>query len=61
MMGIHTQVEVVVDSVASNEDTKDEVKQGSDRGVLTVNVTGLVASPWTRRLGGFSSTLGKVL
>lgn len=54
-------MEVVVDSVASDKDTKDEMKQGSDRGVFTINVTSLVTSPWTRGLGSFNSTLGKVL
>lgn len=60
-MTIRTQVEVVVDSVTSGKDTKDEVKQGSDGSIVAINVTSLVTGPWTRGLGSFDSTLGKVL
>lgn len=53
-----TQMEVVINSITNNKDTEDEVKQRSDRGIFTVNVSSLVTAPRTRRLGSFNSTLG---
>lgn len=54
-------MEVIIDSITNSEDTKDEVNQRSDRGVLTINVTGLITTPRTRRLGSFDGTLGQFL
>lgn len=56
-----TQVEVIINSITNSKDTKDEVKQRSNRGVITVNVTGLITAPRTRRLSGLNSTLGQFL
>lgn len=56
-----TQVEVVVNGVASSEDTENEVEQGSDGGIVAINVASLVTTPESRRLGRFNGTLGQVL
>ena len=55
------QVEVVVDGVTNGEDTKDEVKQGSNGSIVTINVLGLVTTEETRGLRSFDGTLGQLL
>lgn len=56
-----TQVEVIIDSVTDGKDTENEVKQRSNRSVITVNVTSLVLTPRTGRLGSFNGTLRQFL
>jgi hypothetical protein len=56
-----TQVEVVVNRVTGDEDETEEMEEGGDGGIVTVNVTGLVATPGTRGLGRSRSSLGQVL
>ena len=55
------QVEVVVDGVTNGKDTKDEVKQGSNGSIVTVNVLGLVTTEKTGGLRSFDGTLGQLL
>lgn len=56
-----TQVTLVINGITNSKDTKDEVKQRSDRSVFTVNVTSLITSKRTNRLGNFGSSLRKFL
>jgi hypothetical protein len=56
-----TQVEVVINGVTSSKHTKDEVKKRSHRGVLTIDVAGLITTPRSGRLGGLNGTLGQFL
>lgn len=56
-----TQVEVVVNGVTGDKDETEEMEEGGDGRIVTVNVTGLVATPGTGGLGHSSSTLGQVL
>lgn len=57
----HTQVEVVVDAVTNDKDTKDEVEQRSNGSILAVNVASLVAAPEARGLGRLDGALGQAL
>lgn len=57
----HTQVEVVVDAVTNDKDTKDEVEQRSNGSILAVNVASLVAAPKARGLGRLDGALGQAL
>lgn len=56
-----TQVEVVVDGVTSDEDQTQEVEEGGDGGIVTIDVASLVTTPGTGGLGNNGGTLGQVL
>lgn len=60
-MFLLTQVELVINSITNSKDTKDKVKQRSDRGVLTINVSGLVTSERSNGLSNLGSSLGQFL
>lgn len=54
-------MEVVVNGVTGDEDETEEMEERGDGGIVTVDVTGLVATPGTRGLGHSSSSLRQVL
>ena len=56
------QVRVVFPGVTQDDNSEDQVYQWLTRGIVTVEVSGLVLSPWSeRRLGSWGLSLRQLL